>query len=186
MDDFHLSACQRWLWSNWQALHNVSTSPFQKLSQSQIFPTSFPFCQRQDTKIALSQDKITPNCFFFVTSFFGQTIVFCNLLVSVLKVFQKSYNEKVVVRTNDFSPGNNNQLPVQDYDFSQQTWGAKKQILFNKGNYCLFQANPTSLSLFFFSCFLGKKFTSPRSKFLRLDVYTTSFKTEDFSRKGSV
>ena len=101
----------------------------------------------------------------------------------MLKVFQKSYNEKVVVRTNDFSPGNNNQLPVQDYDFSQQTWGAKKQILFNKGNYCLFQANPTSLSLFSLSCFLGKKFTSPRSKFLRLDVYTTSFKTEIFFSK---
>ena len=59
----------------------------------------------------------------------------------------------------------------------------RNQILFNRGNYCLFQANPTSLSLFFFSCFLGKKFTSPRSKFLRLDVYTTSFKTEIFFSK---
>ena len=36
--------------------------------------------------------------FLFCHNLFGQTIVFCNLLVSVLKVFQKSYNEKVVVR----------------------------------------------------------------------------------------
>ena len=116
--------------------------------------------------------------FLFCHNLFGQTIVFCNLLVSVLKVFQKSYNEKVVVRTNDFSPGNNNQLPVQDYDFSQQTWGVETRFFLTEANYCLFQANPTSLSLFSLSCFLGKKFTSPRSKFLRLDVYTTSFKTE--------
>ena len=150
MDDFHLSACQRWLWSNWQALHNVSTSPFQKLSQSQIFPTSFPFCQRQDTKIALSQDKITQNCFFFATSFFGQTIVFCNLLVSVLKVFQKSYNEKVVVRTNDFSPGKKQSITCSRLRLLATNLRCRNQILFNRGELLLVSSKSQESVFIFF------------------------------------
>ena len=80
--------------------------------------------------------------FLFCHNLFGQTIVFCNLLVSVLKVFQKSYNEKVVVRTNDFSPGNNNQLPAQDYDFSQQTWGAKNRFFLTEAITVCFKQIP--------------------------------------------
>ena len=93
---------------------------FKSCHNLKYFQHHFLFAKDRTQKLPYHKTKEPQIVSLFLPQVFWSNHC-CVTYWSLLKVFLKSYNEKVVVRTNDFSPGNNNQLPVQDYDFSQQT-----------------------------------------------------------------